>query len=303
MVPSTCFGLQTCIRQDDCRIQLYCPDRREQHRSCYHLGFLWATQKVEKLYTDFVRGLRENSPLSDVVHGCPSECKATIRAPALVPKICTTTETSVNYTATGWHYGSEHIFLAAPLESQDFMISIGLIEQEEQEGIWLVTGYFNGTDCIGIMHQTACTLRSGIGEYAVTIRDGVVSFDDPGHPQIVAFANNTAVDHGNYTGNGGGKGFHPSTLSMIALTAWSDWDSSDARLAKVPTGPSAVQIGAAVAAYMIPNDTYCNSFRNPRPDVVASMNMIMIRAGRLRSQRREVTSEPGWKRTWTRETR
>ena len=225
---------------------------------------------------EFIKRERSRAPLTNVIHGCTGKCKAVIRAPALVPTICTTTETTMNYTDSAIWDPSTFNNNATPAEAQAFRISVGLIVEEEQEGIYLITGYFDGHSeaCTGIMYQTACTLHAATAEYPVTIVNDVATLDDPGHPHVIAMANNTPTDHTiDHTG------FYPSTLSSIALMAWLQWDGYAALVHGGQDTVGYMDAGPAVEAYRIATTGPCNSFSDPKEDVLASLNEMMIWAG------------------------
>lgn len=77
------------------------------------------------------------------------------------------------------------------LDRQALLSTFVLVVDEEEESIAMVTGYSTTKDCVGIFNYTACTLKSAIGEYDVTVDRGQVTLDSPGHPIILALANNT----------------------------------------------------------------------------------------------------------------
>lgn len=181
--------------------------------------YLTSTGFNYDMITDFSRLVLSESDLP-IIHGCKGECKAKIRAPALAPEICSTTHYPANYSENHARDLRFYNLRAPPLDTQSFQISIGLMTKEVEK-IYLVTGYFDGRNCTGTFHETACTLESTIGEYDVTISNQTAVLDDPVHPRIIAVANNTAIDPEVYPHTAA----HPSTLSTIAREAYQKWET------------------------------------------------------------------------------
>ena len=133
--------------------------------------------------------------MAGVFTGCAGKrCRAVLRAPAMTPVSCTTNELDVNYTQ---ETGPLDLMITGgetePLRSQLFFIANGLIP-EGKESMAIVTAFSQSTDCAGILSVTACEFVSAIGDYNVTIENNEATLDSPGHPTIVALANNTAVN-------------------------------------------------------------------------------------------------------------
>lgn len=126
--------------------------------------------------------------------------------------------------------------------------------------------------------MTSCNLVSAIGEYDVSIRGERIVLDKPIKPKILALANNTQVS----------KQLdpswlrYPSTLAGIVYFAQNKWasytvffvdDQGKASLNKNP------QIVDQFKKYITPD--FCDSYSDPREQVLESMNELMFYAGAL----------------------
>jgi len=169
--------------------------------------------------------------------------------------------------------------LAPPLSQQMFGISVGLV-LDLQEKMYLVTQYYTNDDdhsCIGTLNRTACTLESAIGEYEITIENDRAALDNPGQPTIIAFANNTAA---NYTYDPISAG-HPSTLGSIVNSAFFLWESIASVYETESGGATIIASGFASPGYVHADDSRCLPFADPRPDVVRSLNKMMVSQARV----------------------
>jgi hypothetical protein len=123
---------------------------------------IWPLEPLDgDLLSRFATLIRTEAPLRGIVHGCSSQCRAVIRAPALVPT-CSSSEIPVDYTKGAMNWTQEQVSTdAAPQSQQDFWISVGLVA-DRIETIRLATGYFTpgANGCRGTVNSTACTLRS-----------------------------------------------------------------------------------------------------------------------------------------------
>ena len=158
-------------------------------------------------------------PLPGVARGCVGKCSAKIVAPAFAVSACRQILTPIDYNKITVNE-AESVYLhgkAAPTDQQAFGVSVGLI-LGTKERAYLVTGFYEGEDCVGTLNQTACTLDAAIGEYTVTIEGGRVSTD--GDATIIALADNTPA---NYTFSSE-LGAYPSTLALVLQSAWAQWD-------------------------------------------------------------------------------
>lgn len=216
-----------------------------------------------------------NTPLAGVVQGCPGICRAKIRAPTLVPT-CSTYTYPVDYRIQYDFERTEDGLQGPPHDALGIIILNTLLDGPS-ETIDLITGYSEVRNCTGLLHLTACTLRSGIGIYDVIVDGDTVSLPWTAEPKIVAVANNTATDHGLSDVMPG----HPSTLAGISDFAQGFWASTvafEARSGQIKP----VNWGSSGHRYAIRSDNeQCPSFRDPRLDVMKSLNALMVYTGAL----------------------
>ncbi|KAF2484919.1 hypothetical protein BDY17DRAFT_93733 [Neohortaea acidophila] len=143
--------------------------------------------------TDIFSQWINTASLSGLVRGCPGECRAKIRAPALFPVACKTRRT---FSDVRVNFNTSLVpdTAAPPLEVVGALMQTSVV-LSQHEAIDLMTGFatFN-EDCTGTFQLQACTFHSGIGEYDVLIQDGDIVMTDLGSPELVAYANNTATD-------------------------------------------------------------------------------------------------------------
>ena len=216
-----------------------------------------------------------DASLPGVVHGCPGVCKAKILAPALSTVSCTEHVLPTNYTTP---YDTDLAGIKAPpLDRSAFFISTGFIPGE-REGINLVSGYAEtGTDCEGDIHYIACTYESAIGEYEVTIDNGLVRLDKPASPSIVALANNTAVEPWDPTIPG-----HHSTLAGLAYLSWLRWDSFVNYYPAKNGQLQFYQVGGIVTSQFITGGSEaCPSYRDAHKELYSSLNKLAVYIGAL----------------------
>ena len=218
-----------------------------------------------------------DTPLSDVISGCPKSCKAKIQAPALAKTACKTHILPVNYSNPVNTKQVDQVMsldMAPPLDRQAFLIASSLVEDGSKEKLNLVTGYTTENDCVGNLNYTVCTLESAIAEYDVSIDDGKMTLDSPGTPTILALANNTGIDHKTHDG-----GYHHSTMSIIALQIWDRWDSYAANY---------ILHGEHRTFYVSQEPTFifsrnveseCHTFDDPHETVIESINKLMVYIG------------------------
>lgn len=223
-----------------------------------------------------------DAPLHGVIEGCPGTCTAKLRAPALAVKACTSTKIPVDYGNLQYiknaQLGNTE---AVPLDWEMFFISIGLV-LDEKESLNLVTAYPEYSDfekCTGHLNMTACTLESAIGDYDVQIIDGKATLIDAANPNIIAWANNTAVDPS--TDASGGRN---STLGTIVEFAYEHYDMIAARYATGQAQSELITNGPGlpiVREFEKPTAAGhpCTGFVDPRPSVLKDINKMMVWAG------------------------
>lgn len=222
------------------------------------------------------------APLPAFISGCSGErCKAKVKGPALAVTSCTSRYVSINQAVILANQLSlesvEKAEYAPPINQMPFLIQPSLV-LGEQESINLVTASAEMPGCIGTLNMTSCNLVSAIGEYSVTIRGGIVTLDKPIKPRILAFANNTQVARRvDPKWN-----FYPSTLAGIVHIASVKWASYSFvfglgdQLTWRIVNP---QIVDQFVKYVIPNR--CDSYSDPREQVLESMNELMFYEGAL----------------------
>jgi len=158
-----------------------------------------------------------------------------------------------------------------------FVVTAGLA-LNERESIYLVTGYAEQSDCVGTLKLTSCTLESATGEYDVDIRGNVAYLENAGNPTIIALANNTAVDHTWAAGHDG----HPATLASVVGVASQRWEGFAMQYDEPGVaGLSHFTIGTAWSRFEYNSELECPSYRDPRPDVMQSLNSLMVRSAAL----------------------
>ncbi len=104
----------------------------------------------------------QDAPLTNIVTGCPGECKATIKAPALAVTSCVSHELAVNYNTQGMSEKQLQQLVAPSVDTFGFSVSTNLM-LGPKEAIDLVTGFGTSKDCKGTYTWSACTLESAIG--------------------------------------------------------------------------------------------------------------------------------------------
>ena len=162
-----------------------------------------------------------DTPLVNVVLGCPGTYRAKLRAPALSVESCKSHSTPVNYKATTNIQAQNMGQVISSLNQYAFLVTMGLsVQDEEHESIDLVSGFADVEDCKGTLHWSACTLQSAIGEYDVQIQNNAVSLESLA-PRIVAIANNTAVSHEYHPM----KGSYRSTLASVIYLGYVKWNA------------------------------------------------------------------------------
>ncbi len=219
----------------------------------------------------------ENAPLGGVATGCNTTCKATIRAPALFPASCTSTQLPVtpksNFNITLVDEG----IIALPLDTEYFFISSTLL-LDHRESLEIVTGYSTiEYGCTGVLNYTKCDFMPGIGDYELVIKDDHIDMDSVGSPSFVAFANNTAANM-TFSSTSGG---HISTLAGIAGMLDDKWSTDFAYITDPSSGnvSEIVLGGVATQEFVASGHTKCHSFLDPRDAVVASINKLMLYTG------------------------
>ena len=171
------------------------------------------------------------------------------------------------YTAPG-NFSGAH---AVSVDQLAFIIATALDTRGDNEKINVVTGYSNSADCVGTLNFTVCSLESAIGEYDVTITDGVTTLDSPASPRIVALANNSRVDHGFDA-----AGFHPSTLGGIVAQAYMRWEGN-AKYINISDSIQTITLNGSPSLFLEQQQpTKCKSYRDPTEEYMASMNTLMV---------------------------
>lgn len=218
-------------------------------------------------------------PLHGVVHGCPigRECKAKIRAPALTVTSCASQVIPVNYSQPVNLNVENNYTVAPPLTSDTFIIDLSLMLRD-RESINLVTAFsrVQGADCVGTLNLTACTLDAAIGEYdTVVTSNEVISIS--GRPTIIALANNTKV----ITVWNKDVGWYNSTLAGIVAKGYEYLETLDTEYKINGTWSNTVYGGLTLPLFTDYGGSSgtCQSYFDPRDEIVESLNKLMFYAG------------------------
>lgn len=217
-----------------------------------------------------------DASIPGVISGCPGRCRAVIRAPALKKTACTTKEVIVEYEKNPVKL-SPDLSVASPLNQLLFFIGASLIVDDPSgmEKVNLITGHSSTERCNGTLEYTACTLESAIGEYDVLIENNMLLLHAVAPPQIVALANNTAVDHtmdpAIYT--------HNSTLASVVSAFLSNWGTFVAAYKSQDEVSFASSNEVAYTQYQRPASGGCNPFHDPFADMFMSLNKAMFISG------------------------
>ena len=223
-----------------------------------------------------------NEPLRGVVKGCPhipgTTCRAKLRAPALAITECTSHLVPVDYKRTG----PTSVFFgepggAPPLYFQTLHVGFSLVLAEDEQ-INFVTGYSRLDGCEGQYNYTACTLRSAIGEYDVTIEDDAVTLDSSLDPTIFSLAQNAKVNQAATIPNGTGFEQTPSTLAGIAFMATNRWFSTVEQW-EFEGHVQTFVLGDSWMNFYLDGEQECQTFTDPHNTVLASLNKLMVYAG------------------------
>jgi hypothetical protein len=182
---------------------------------------------------------------------------------------------------------------APPLEHEAFIVSTNLVE-DVTETLNLVTGSSMSKDCVGVFSYKVCTLASAVGEYDVTVSGDKTRLDDPGHPRILALANNTPAAQ--YITPG--LGAHRSTLSVLAWVSWFQW-ASTLSMFNIEGHYQDIQSGHGIdEGYRIRLDATCPSYLDPYEDVISALNKMMVYVGVFAADENasyfETHMDPGW---------
>lgn len=218
----------------------------------------------------------DTAPISGAVRGCPGECKTTLRAPALFPTVCKVNLLPMTYTGV---FNLSQVLdgvIAPPLASVAFAIQTTLTFEHGNEVINLITAYAEPKGCGGTLNLTVCTLKSGIGDYVVSIKDDKIQMADLSNPTFVALANNTGVLRTNPYAVPPAKN---STLGGVASMMENEWQTW-AIFGQNSNGGGIdnVNYNDAYRRYVTTRadcpicGTNCPSFRNPQQDVIASIS-------------------------------
>lgn len=265
-------------------------------------------------FHNVVEDLLRSKTISGVT-GCPDSCSATVLAPALATYACKTEFTYRNFSAP-LHDKIERVFEAAlnhelspqaPQSRLVYAVYPYVADNSPPDIEWsvLMTAMSDErvtNTCAGSVNWTKCALVSAIGEYAIHIDNGVVSFADPSalsSPKIVSVANNTGItpeiiaEKNLLTKNG----YTRTTLSGIINVALQKWytvygiipSESKTATAKIVEKQQTV-LGNAVSAWWAMQQTSnfekwnrgiecAPAWIDPRDQVMAWLNEVMFRTG------------------------
>ena len=219
----------------------------------------------------------KEKPMKGVVRGCPGECRAKVKAPALAVTACTNKIVPVNYRKP-YDYPVQNV--APPLDRYSFMSDEALIVDNQQESINLITAYAQVRNCTGTLNYTVCTLKPARGEYDVIVKDDTVTISPPGIPHIVALANNAPIRPWSDT-----EKWHPSTLAGIVNLGIYHGQGADIYFNDSSSDALTEQlIGANSVKFQIYLGSYCSSFLDPRDFALRDLNGLMFEAGMVAAQ-------------------
>jgi hypothetical protein len=148
---------------------------------------------------------------------------------------------------------------------------------EDQEKINLLTGYSQSEHCAGTLYYTACTLVSAVGEYNITIENGLTTIDNPGDPRIIAISNNAHVNHSADPR----VAPIPSTLGGILDIHKQRWQSTISTYIVDGVFTQTSLTTSAYAPYQQDPAAQCESYSDPHEDMLTTLNRAMIYAGAL----------------------
>ena len=245
-------------------------------------------------------GWIDSSPIAMGISGCTGTCKATVRAPALAVNHCESTI-------------SRRSFLDPISKSELKNFEAGCITLADNQTIF--KNYFktlNGTveafayettltddnvakTCVGNVNETTCSMLSATAEYDVIITDGIITFPQaPSYPRIVSRANNTAITDATVKQYGLAAGlaaptYRRTTLGGIAMSASiAYWIKQG--LVAYPGGQSNPGLAPPPVKYVFqhitnyaemypPTSDCAPAWKDPRDDVMASLNELLFRVG------------------------
>lgn len=248
-------------------------------------------QDKSPLYDTVLQNYQLDAPLFGVMNGCQTSCKAKLIAPAFMPR-CRLQQIAVDYSAPA--NLSEvmrlmNTFSAAPIRHDAFIIASSLVN-DVVETLDLITAWSAVEHCRGILNYRVCTLSSAIGEYDVAVDHNEVRLDNPGHPRILAIANNTSVDP---------TDSQRSTLAVVAALMSQMFEASMA-VYNISDDINTVAVGPVTASrYVIQaKKEKCPSFADPYENMMAALNRFMVYLGAVATD--ETTEylqehlDPGW---------
>ena len=256
---------------------------------------------------DFLPVLRDyesGTPIRGIA-GCSGTCSVIVRAPVLAVDHCFTSIAYRNYSTPlsvqeAKIFNTSHVL---PADRRLFGI-VAWVEDGTTEHLALQTLLPDqaATDtCAGNVNKTTCYLVSAIGEYNVSVTDGVVKFHEPpSYPKIISRANNTAITPDTIERFGlryaEGSTYIRSTLAGLSMTM--NWQFSQ-QLSLAPAlvpGDTPAMINTQASPQWIPlqyitnykawdNTVACApAFRDPRDDMMAALNELMFRTGVFAAQ-------------------
>lgn len=220
----------------------------------------------------------KDTPLSGVVNGCSGGCRTTLRAPALVPRSCTSHEIPLHlrsdFNTTKVYDGLS----AAPFDSYWFTIAFDILLQGG-ESIIVDTAYATtNRECTGTLNRTTCEFVAGVADYGVTVQDSNIMMDTVELESFVALANNSAVNNTFVPSQYG----HTSTLAGIVALLLYKWQAYEVYYLDEDNNAGAITYGIEVLAEFTQKgigDPVCTSFTDPYEKIVDSINKLMLYTG------------------------
>lgn len=155
--------------------------------------------------------VKRDAPLDGVVSGCTHNCRAKIKAPALMVSSCASQYIQLNLSQP---WDENELDTKSMMKRTSFVKSVQ--PNNGHERLNLITGYAKmdqaDEDCTGTFNLTTCLLDSAIGLYDVDISKDKLVLHKPIRPTIIEIANNTLAGPSDHHGT-----LHSTLMGLQAL--------------------------------------------------------------------------------------
>lgn len=240
--------------------------------------------------TPALDGFTLNTTLVANVTGCNGACRATIRAPGVTIRNCTSRtwdltpkELQHNRSAT---WGSGVANGVAPMPLFNIQLADNLHSSPDEppyvgpEEVILQTGIANFSDCTGSYVERHCALVAAILEHDVMVQEhNVIRFlRAPSEGKVVAMANNTYVNSSaplplNLTISGLGAFLAGHVFANATMEP-----ADDARETGSEIMPGRHSFNNVVDSFTISSNLCLSQFADPTTAVLDQFNNLMFRA-------------------------